>query len=136
MNIVNSRNEISSTMLQRRSELFRNHFRVISRVNNFLKFNNHDKNFKVVKGLTEFDLNIHNRTQSLITMINLNNINRHVACLIYIMFIIYWLNRKHSMSNVMIIISEILSKKFMWYFFYVYKLLFKTYFNPFQMKSI
>ena len=133
--IVNSKNEISSTMSQRRSELFRDHFRIISRVNKLSKFNDRDENFKVIKFLTQFDSNIHNRIQSFVTMINLNDTNRHVAYLIYIMLIVWWLDRKHSMSNTMIVIFEVLSKEFMWHLFYVCELLFKTYFNSFQMKS-
>ena len=134
--IVNSRNEISSTMSQRRSELFKDYSRTILRVNRLSKFNDRDGNLKVIRFLTQFDLNIHNRTQSFITMINLNDTNRHVAYLVHIMLIVYWLNRKHSMLNAMIVISEILSKKFIWYLFYVCELLSKTYLNSFQMKSI
>ena len=50
-------------------------------------------------------------------MINLNNINRHVAYLVHIMLIVCLLNRKHLMWDAMIVIFEVLSKKFMWDFF-------------------
>ena len=134
--IVNSKNEISSTMSQKRFELFRNHFRVISQVNKLSKFNDRDKNLKVIRFLIQFDSNIHNRTQSFIIIINLNNTDRHVIYLIHIILIIYWSNRKHSILNTMIVIFEVLSKEFMWHLFYVCELLFKTYLNSFQVKSI
>ena len=133
--IVNSKNEISSAMSQRRSGLFRNHFRAISRVKRLSKFNEYDGNLKIVRFLTQFGSNIYNRTQSLITMINLNNTDRHVIYLIHIILIVYWLDRKHLVSDAMIIIFEVLSKEFMWHFFYVCELLFKTYLNSLQMKS-
>ena len=133
--IVNSTNEISSTMSQRRSELFKNHFRVISRMNKLSKFNDCDKIFKVIRFLTQFDLNIYNRIQYFIIMINLNDTDRYVAYLIYIMLIVCWLNWKYSMSDTMIVIFEVLSKRFMWHFFYVCELLSKIYFNSFQIKS-
>ena len=104
-------------MSQRRLELFRDHFRVISRMNRLSKFNDHDGNLKVVKFLTQFGSNIHNRTQPFITMINLNDIDRHVAYLVHIMLIVCWLNRKHLMSDAIIVIFEVLSKKFMYHFF-------------------
>ena len=128
-NIVNSKNEISSTMSQRRSELFRNYFRAISRVNRLSNFNDRAENFKVIKFLIQFGSNIHNRTQSFITMINLNDTDRYFAYLIQIMLIICWLNRMYSMSDTMIVIFEVLSKKFIWHFFYVCELLFKISFN-------
>ena len=131
---MNSRNEISSMMSQRRSELFRNHSRTISRVNRLSKFNDRDRNLKMIRFLTQFDSNIHNRIQSFITMINLNNTDRHIAYLIYIMLIVCWLDRKHSMSDAMIIIFEVLLKEFMWHLLYVCELLPKTYFNSFQMR--
>ena len=59
-NIVNSKNKISSTILQRRSELFKNHVRVILQMNRLSKFNDRDKNFKVIRFLIQFGLNIHN----------------------------------------------------------------------------
>ena len=134
--IVNSRNEISSTISQRRSELFRNYFRVISRVNRFSKFNDRDENFKVIRFLTQFDSNIHNRTQSFITIINLNDTDWHVVYLVHTMLIVCWLDRKHSMSNAMIVIFEVLSKESIWHLLYVCELLFRIYFSSFQMKSI
>ena len=76
-------------MSQRRSELFRNHFRIISRVNRLSKFNDRDENLKMIKFLIQFDSNIHNRTQSFITMINLNDTDRYVVYLVHIMLIVY-----------------------------------------------
>ena len=133
---MNSKNEVSSTMLQRRSGLSRSHSRVILRVNKLSKFNDHDENFKIIRFLIQFGSNIHNRIQSFITMINLNDTNWHVAYLVHIILIVCWLDRKHSMSDAMIVIFEILSKEFMWHLFYICELLFKTYLNSFQMKSI
>ena len=134
--IVNSKNEIGSTMSQRRSELFKSHSKVISRVNKLSKFNDRDENSKTIRFLTQSDSNIHNCIQSFIIMINLNNTNRHVAYLVHTILIICWLDRKHSMSNAMIVTFEVLLKKFMWHLFYVCELLFKTYLNFLQMKSI
>ena len=94
--IVNSKNEISSIMSRRRLKLFRNHFRAISRVNRLSKFNDRDENLKVIRFLTQFGSNMHHRTQSFITMINLNDTNRHVVYLIHIMLIICWLNLLRS----------------------------------------
>ena len=132
---MNSKNKISSAISQRCSELFKRHFRAISRVNRLSKFNNRDRNFKVIRLLTQFGSNIHNRIQSFITIINLNDTDRHVAYLIYILLIVCWLDRKHSMSNAMIVIFEVLLKEFIWYLFYVCELLFRTYRNSLQMKS-
>ena len=132
---MNSKNEINSTMSQRRSGLFRNHSRVISRVNRLSKFNDCDENLKVIRFLIQFGSNIHNRTQFFIIMINLNDIDWQVVYLVHTMLIVCWLNRKHLMSNAMTVISEVLSKKSMWHLFYVCKLLLKTYLNSFQMKS-
>ena len=134
-NIVNSKKEVSSTMSQRRSELFRSYFRAISRVNKFSKFNDRDENLKVIRVLIQFGSNIHNRTHSFITRINLNDTNRHVAYLVHIMLIVCWLDRKHSMSDTMIVIFEVPSKEFMWHLFYVCELLSKTYLNSLQIKS-
>ena len=117
IDIVNSRNEISSTMSQRDSELFRDHFQVISQVNRLSKFNDRDEILKVIKFLAQFDSNIYNRTQSFITMIDLNDTNRHVAYLIHIILIVCWLDRKYSMSNSIIVIFKVLSKEFSWHFF-------------------
>ena len=103
----------------------------ILRLNRLSKFNDCDKNLKMIKFLIQFGSNIYNRTQSFIIMINLNDINRHVIYLIYIMLIVCWLDRKHSMSNAMIVIFEILSKKFIWHLFYVCELLSKIYLNSF-----
>ena len=75
-------------MSQRRSEMFRNHFRVISQVSKLLKFNDRDENFKMIRFLTQFDSNIYNRTQSFITIIHLNDTNRHVIYLIHIILIV------------------------------------------------
>ena len=133
---MNSKNKISSTMSQKRSELFRDHFRTISRVNRLLKFNDRDGIFKVIKFLTQFGSNVLNRTQSFIIMINLNNTERHVAYLVHILLIVCWLNQKYSMSDVMIVIFEVFSKRFIWHFLYVCERLSRTYFNFFQMKSI
>ena len=134
--IVNSKNEVSPTISQRRSELFKNHSRVILRVNRLSKFNDRDENLKVIRFLIQFNLNIYNYIQSFITMINLNDTNRHVVYLIYIMLIVYWLDREHSISDAMIVISKARSEKFMWHLVYVCELLFKIYFNSLQMKSI
>ena len=87
--IVNSRNDISSTMSQRRSRLFRNHFQIISQMNRLSKLNDRNENLKVIRFLTHFDPNIHNRTQSFIIIINLNDTDGHVAYLVYIMLIVY-----------------------------------------------
>ena len=71
---MNSKNEISSTLLQKPPGRFKDYFRVISRVNIFSKFNDYDKNLEMIKFLTQFDSNIHNHIQSFIIMINLNDI--------------------------------------------------------------
>ena len=132
---MNSKNEISPTMSQRRSGLFRNHSRAILRVNRLSKFNNHDENLKMIGFLIQFNSNIHNRTQSFIIILNLNDTDWHVIYLIHMMLIVCWLDRKHSMSNAMIVISEVLSKELIWHLFYICELLLKIYFNSLQMKS-
>ena len=85
---MNSKNKVNSTMSQRCVKLFGSHSRIISRVNRLSKYNDRDKIFKIIKFLTQFDLNIDNRIQSFITIINLNDTDRHVAYLVYIILIV------------------------------------------------